>query len=45
MALKKEKEKVKVAKRSIDEIPKWFLKLPNDEVSLYAPGTATSTNL
>jgi len=44
-AQKKEEVRVAAVKDSVAEIPSWYGNPPGDEHSVYAPGTATSTDL
>jgi hypothetical protein len=44
-AQKKEEARADAVKASVSEIPSWYAAPPNDEFSIYAPGTATSTDL
>jgi outer membrane murein-binding lipoprotein Lpp len=42
---KKEEARVQAVKATVDELPAWFTKLPQDAHAVYAAGTATSPNL
>lgn len=44
-AQKKQKARAETVKASVDDLPSWYACPPNDEFSIYAPGTATSTDL
>lgn len=44
-AQKKEEARADAVKASVSEIPSWYATPPNDEFSIYAPGTATSSDL
>lgn len=44
-AQKKEEARAEAVKEAVAEIPSWYGNPPNDEFSIYAPGTATSTDL
>jgi len=42
---KKEEAVVEAVKSTVDELPAWYTKLPQDAHSVYAAGTGTSRNL
>ncbi|EME72030.1 hypothetical protein H261_00585 [Paramagnetospirillum caucaseum] len=42
---KKQEVRAETVKASVDDLPSWYASPPNDEFSIYAPGTATSTDL
>jgi hypothetical protein len=42
---KKQEARVQNVKDSVEELPSWYSSPPNDETSIYAPGTGTSTDL
>ncbi len=42
---KKEEARVEATEETVEELPGWFLNLPQDEHSVYAAGTATSPDL
>lgn len=44
-AQKKEEARTAAVKDAVGEIPSWYGAPPNDEHSIYAPGTASSTDL
>jgi hypothetical protein len=44
-AQKKEEARTAAVKDSVSELPSWYNAPPNDEFSIYAPGTSTSTDL
>lgn len=44
-AQKKEEARADAVMASVSEIPSWYSAPPNDEFSIYAPGTSTSTDL
>ena len=44
-ARKKEEARVESVKDSVSDLPSWYGSPPSDEHSIYAPGTATSTDL
>ncbi len=41
----KEEARIEATEETVDELPDWFLNLPEDEHSVYAAGTATSPDL
>ncbi len=41
----KQEARVEATEEAVDELPDWFLNPPSDEGSVYAAGTATSTDL
>ncbi len=41
----KEEARVEATEETVEELPGWFLNLPEDEHSVYAAGTATSPDL
>jgi hypothetical protein len=42
---KKQEARVEAVKASVDDLPSWFTNPPTDQYSIYAPGTATSSDL
>ncbi len=42
---KKQETRVEAAKTSVEDLPSWYLSPPSDEVAVYAPGTAASSDL
>jgi len=42
---KKQEVRAETIKASVDDLPSWYASPPNDEFSIYAAGTATSTDL
>lgn len=44
-ARKKEEARVEAVKDSVSDLPSWYGNPPSDDHSIYAPGTATSTDL
>jgi hypothetical protein len=45
LAQKKEEARTTAVRDSVSELPSWYNTPPNDEFSVYAPGTSTSTDL
>ena len=42
---KKQEDRVQAVKASVSDLPSWYTSPPIDEFSIYAPGTATSSDL
>jgi hypothetical protein len=42
---KKDKERLETTEQTVVELPAWFLKIPQEEHSVFAVGTATSADL
>lgn len=42
---KKQEDRIQNVKASVDDLPSWYASPPNDETSIYAPGTGASSDL
>ncbi|MFN3077481.1 MAG: hypothetical protein ABT940_11475 [Alphaproteobacteria bacterium] len=45
LAAKEREARASLVKDSLDDVPSWYLEVPKDNVSLYAPGTAVSPDM